>query len=33
MMPMNGLGQAAIPIAGYNLGAGNEDRIVSLSGF
>ena len=30
MMPMNGLGQAAIPIAGYNLGAGNEDRIVSL---
>ncbi len=30
MMPMNGLGQAAIPIAGYNLGAGNGDRIVSL---
>ncbi len=30
MMPMNGLGQAAIPITGYNLGAGNGDRIVSL---
>ena len=30
MMPMNGLRQAAIPIAGYNLGAGNGDRIVSL---
>ena len=30
MMPMNGLGQAAIPIAGFNLGAGNGERIVSL---
>lgn len=30
MMPMNGLGQAAIPIAGFNLGAGNADRILSL---
>ncbi|MDD5850342.1 MAG: MATE family efflux transporter [Firmicutes bacterium] len=30
MMPMNGLGQAAIPIAGFNLGAGNADRIRSL---
>ena len=30
MMPMNGLGQAAIPIAGYNLGAGKKDRILSL---
>ncbi len=27
MMPMNGLGQAAIPIVGYNYGAGNYDRI------
>lgn len=27
MMPMNGLGQAAIPVVGYNYGAGNEDRI------
>ncbi len=26
-MPMNGLGQAAIPIVGYNYGAGNKDRI------
>ena len=26
-MPMNGLGQAAIPIVGYNLGAGKKDRI------
>lgn len=30
MMPINGLGQAAIPIAGFNLGAGNADRIRSL---
>ncbi len=27
MMPMNGLGQAAIPIAGYNYGAKNGQRI------
>ncbi|MCC8065498.1 MAG: MATE family efflux transporter [Clostridiales bacterium] len=27
MMPMNGLGQATIPIVGYNFGAGNKDRI------
>ncbi|MCD8365144.1 MAG: hypothetical protein LUC83_04895 [Clostridiales bacterium] len=27
MMPMNGLGQAAIPIVGYNYGAKNYDRI------
>lgn len=27
MMPMNGLGQAAIPIAGYNYGAKNYERI------
>ncbi|MCC8182336.1 MAG: MATE family efflux transporter [Clostridiales bacterium] len=27
MMPMNGLGQAAIPVVGYNYGAGNGDRI------
>lgn len=26
-MPMNGLGQAAIPIVGYSYGAGNHDRI------
>jgi Na+-driven multidrug efflux pump len=26
-MPMNGLGQAAIPIVGYNYGAGRFDRI------
>lgn len=26
-MPMNGLGQAAIPIVGFNLGAKNPDRI------
>lgn len=26
-MPMNGLGQAAIPIVGYNLGAGKKERI------
>ncbi len=28
MMPMNGLGQAAIPIVGYNRGAGNRDRVM-----
>lgn len=27
MMPMNGLGQAIIPIVGYNYGADNKDRI------
>ncbi len=27
MMPMNGLGQACIPIVGYNYGAGKSDRI------
>ncbi|MCD7735376.1 MAG: MATE family efflux transporter [Lachnospiraceae bacterium] len=27
MMPMNGLGQATIPIVGYNFGAGRKDRI------
>ncbi|MCD7884521.1 MAG: MATE family efflux transporter [Lachnospiraceae bacterium] len=27
MMPMNGLGQATIPIVGFNLGSGNKDRI------
>ena len=27
MMPMNGLGQAVIPIVGYNYGAGNKNRI------
>lgn len=27
-MPMNGLGQAAIPIVGYNYGAKNRDRII-----
>ncbi len=27
MMPMNGLGQACIPIVGYNYGAKNQDRI------
>ena len=27
-MPMNGLGQAAIPIAGYNYGAGRPERIL-----
>lgn len=27
MMPMNGLGQAAIPIVGYNLGSGDKTRI------
>ncbi|MCD8068354.1 MAG: MATE family efflux transporter [Lachnospiraceae bacterium] len=29
-MPMNGLGQAAIPIAGYSYGAGRKDRIREL---
>ncbi len=28
MMPMNGLGQAAIPIVGYNYGAKNRQRII-----
>lgn len=28
-MPMNGLGQAAIPIIGYSYGAGRKDRIMS----
>ncbi len=28
MMPMNGLGQACIPIVGYNFGAKNKDRIM-----
>ncbi|MCD8144946.1 MAG: hypothetical protein LUD79_06360 [Oscillospiraceae bacterium] len=27
MMPMNGLGQATIPIVGFNFGAGNKERI------
>ena len=30
-MPMNGLGQAAIPIVGYNYGAGNRKRILEAS--
>ena len=30
-MPMNGLGQAAIPIVGYNYGAGNKKRILEAS--
>lgn len=29
-MPMHGLGQAAIPITGYNLGAGSRERIRAL---
>lgn len=29
-MPMNGLGQAAIPIVGYNYGAKKKERIVAL---
>ena len=29
-MPMNGLGQAAIPIVGYNYGAKNKERVHSL---
>ncbi|MCD8119663.1 MAG: MATE family efflux transporter [Lachnospiraceae bacterium] len=29
-MPMNGMGQAAIPIAGYSFGAGLKDRVLSL---
>ena len=29
-MPMNGLGQAAIPIVGYNLGAGKKERIKEV---
>ena len=27
MMPINGLGQAAIPIVGYNFGAGKKERV------
>lgn len=27
-MPMNGLGQAAVPIVGYNYGAGRRDRVL-----
>lgn len=30
MMPMNGLGQAAIPIAAFNYGAGNAKRVKEL---
>lgn len=30
LMPMNGLGQAAIPIVGFNYGAGNGKRIREL---
>ncbi len=30
-MPMNGLGQAAIPIIGYNYGARNKERIMSAA--
>lgn len=30
LMPMNGLGQAAIPIVGFNYGAGNANRIKEL---
>lgn len=26
-MPMNGLGQGTLPVVGYNLGAGNPDRV------
>lgn len=29
-LPMNGLGQASIPIAGYNLGAGKKERVLQL---
>lgn len=29
-MPMNGLGQAAIPTVGYNLGAGKKERIRNV---
>lgn len=29
-MPMHGMGQAAIPIVGYNFGAGKKDRIREL---
>lgn len=28
MMPVNGLGQAAIPVIGYNYGAGHNERIL-----
>ncbi len=30
LMPVNGLGQAAIPIAGFNYGAGNKRRVLEL---
>ncbi len=30
-MPMNGLGQAAIPIVGFNLGAKNHERIIEAA--
>ncbi len=30
MMPMNGLGQAALPIVGYNYGAKNRERILTV---
>ncbi len=30
LMPMNGLGQAAIPIAGFNYGAGKKGRVMEL---
>lgn len=30
-MPLNGLGQAAIPIVGYNYGAKNKERIVQAA--
>jgi putative MATE family efflux protein len=30
MMPINGLGQAAIPIVGFNYGAENHERIMEL---
>ncbi len=30
-MPMNGLGQASIPIVGYNFGAGKKERIIQAS--
>ena len=31
-MPMNGLGQAAIPIAGFNYGSGNKARVREMFG-
>ena len=27
MMPVNGLGQAAIPVMGFNYGSGQSDRV------